>query len=336
MGNRSTWLKAITLPAAISSVLKQLATQKKFLREHIDPLSAQALAVNDGSLGENDINKINQYYGMAVPAILGEAFCALRGKAMSDEERWASTCQGSMTGLFDDFFDKDYLQDELIEKMISANDPDQNKRSNQKLFDVFYRQALKYVPGEKLMKESLKEVYKAQVESKKQVRGNLSTRELTDVTFYKGGTSLLFYRTAFSPAATGEESKLIYGLGGLMQLANDIFDVFKDREANIQTLVTATKQIAPIRELFSNGLSKYYKDAMSLGLPKKNIHRFMDILSIGIFSRCFVCLYQLEQNEKLTGNEFLVTKYSRQQLICDMDKRSNLLRSAHSHVRDIP
>ncbi len=324
------------LPALISRLMKQLGIQKKFLQENIHPFLDQAIANNDGSLDQKDLDKIDHYYGLAVPAILGEAFCALRGTEMTIQERWASTCQGSMTGLFDDFFDKDYLEEEVIEKMISGDNSTSNKRSNQKLFDLFYTKALQYAPDENSMKKALAEVYKAQVASKEQENGKLPEQELSAITLFNGGSSLVFYRTAFSPVATGKELRLLNDLGGLMQLANDIFDVYKDRESGIQTLVTATKHIAPISNLLRTRLQQYYLDALDIGYPKKNVHLFMDIISLGIFSRCFVCLDQLEKNERSTGNEFLVAQYSRKQLICDMDTKMNMLRSAWSHVYDIP
>jgi len=63
---------------------------------------------------------------------------------------------------------------------------------------------------------------------------------------------------------------------------------------------------------------------------------FLNILSIAIFSRCFVCLDQLESNERLTSNQFIVSAYSRNQLICDMDKKINMLRSAKKHICEMP
>jgi hypothetical protein len=53
---------------------------KKHLQQNILPLLNVAKQSNDGSLDESDFKKITHYYGLAVPAILGEAFCALHGR----------------------------------------------------------------------------------------------------------------------------------------------------------------------------------------------------------------------------------------------------------------
>ncbi|MEO6671075.1 MAG: hypothetical protein ABIN36_16455 [Ferruginibacter sp.] len=323
---------AICIPSTVTSILKKLAVQRSFLKKNLGPILAEANKQNDGSLDDSDFKKINQYYGLAVPAILGEAFCALHNKKMSAEERIASTSQGAMTGLFDDFFDKQYLTDDIIEEMLS-NKIIEGKRSNEKLFDLFYKHALQYVPDKKKMQEALMEVYKAQLESKKQTLETLSEQEIQSITFYKGGTSLLFYRAAFLPPASAVEEELIYKLGSLMQLANDIFDVYKDRENKIRTLITEATHIAPVCVLLKELLSSCYLAAYDMGFPRKNVQQFLSILSLGIFSRAFVCLDQLEKNEVTSNNVFSVHQYSRKQLICDMDRLKNMYRSAREHVR---
>ena len=102
----SRFLQTIQQPFIVISNINR---QNKFIQKNINPLLDEAKKINDGNLEENDLKKITGYYGLAVPAILGEAFCTLRGKKMTDKERLASTCQGAMTGLGDDFFDKQRL-----------------------------------------------------------------------------------------------------------------------------------------------------------------------------------------------------------------------------------
>ncbi len=327
---------AVTLPGTISRILKNISIQKKFLQEHIAPIIQNCMNNNDGSIDDGDIKKINSYYGLAVPAILGEAFCALRGTAMTHSERLASTAQGAMTGLFDDFFDKDYLSDEAVENIIKNQGQAGKKKSNQALFDIFYKTALAHVPDKKLLVNALIDVYKAQVLSKRQVNPHIATDELLDITMHKGGSSVLFYRTAFSPAISNAEHQLIFNLGAMMQLGNDIFDVYKDRESGISTLITNARHMADIRRLLQTRLETYFADAFSLGYPKRNTRAFLDIISIGVYSRCFVCLNQLEKNEKKSGGVFDVHAYTRKQLICDMDTNMNMLQSAIKHIFVVP
>lgn len=328
-------LKFLRLPGSVLQIVKQLNTQKNFIKKHIAPLLTDARQQNDGSLNETDFKKITHYYGLAVPAILGEAFCLLAGKPMSDKERWASSSQGAMTGLFDDFFDKYYMKDVDVKNKITALQKEKLHRSNEQLFDLFYKKALQTVPDKNAMQQTLYAVYEAQIKSKLQADPLLLINDIKNITFEKGGTSLLFYRSAFWPAATEPETALLHHLGATMQLANDIFDVYKDKENGIRTLITETDNIHAIRLLLIERLQYAYQQAYSLPYPAVAIHKFLSILSIGIFSRCFVCLDYLQKNEIFTNHKFQVRAYSRKQLICDMDTKKNMLRSAAYHLKTI-
>ncbi len=327
--------KYFGLGQSILAVIFQLRKQRKFLSDEISPQLAHATKSNDGTLSETDLKKITHYYGWAVPAILGEAFCMLRGSKMSEKERRASTCQGAMTGLFDDFFDKDYMEDEKVKAKITTVKSCDLQQSNERLFNVFYESALENVPDRSRMQQALLAVHNAQVKSKKQVDPSLSLKEIQAITEEKGGTSLLFYRTAFLPLPCDKEISLLFHLGATMQLANDIFDVYKDRENNIRTLMTEATKVDTVRNLLTERLQYAYKEAYMLPYHRLGIRKFLNNISIGIFSRSFVCLDHLEKNEKITGDHFDVNAYTRAQLICDMDTKKNMLRSAAYHLETI-
>ena len=310
----------------VLKILRHLSQQRSFLSSQIQPILDAAIRENDGSLSENDFKKINHYYGLAVPAILGEAFCLLHGRKLSAEERVASTSQGAMTGLFDDFFDRDFLSESNIESLMNREQL-KEQPSNQQLFTRFYQDAWQHCPQPMMMLECLRKVYDAQVKSKQQTQLGISDAFIESVTIDKGGSSLIFYRSVFDPPPSTTETKMLFHLGALMQLCNDIFDVYKDRESGIQTMVTRARQIAPVKRYLSDGLATAAQLLRLTGFPVSQQNNFMHYLSVAIFNRAFVCLQQLEANEALSGGEFKVSLYSRQQLICDMDTWKNKWRS---------
>ena len=120
---------------------------------------------------------------------------------------------------------------------------------------------------------------------------------------------------------------MLYALGGLMQLSNDIFDVYKDHQSGVNTLVTTATKIKELRFYYTAIFQVASKAAYRSGYPKKNIRKFMGIINIGIFSRCYVCLDQLQKLEKRSGGIFDPGAYSRKDLICDMDTAGNKWRS---------
>jgi hypothetical protein len=323
----------IAVPSLLIKIYKQLSAQKKYLQTYIYPTLDKFKGNSDGTLTEADFKKITHYYGLAVPAILGEAFCALHGNKMTAKQRKASTAKGAMTGLFDDFFDKQQLSDSELQQFIENPISIMPKTDSENLFLQFYTTTLQNCPSKENMLKQLYKVYNAQVQSKKQAMPGLSKDEILNITLDKGGQSLLFYRTAFEFELNKNEEELLYEVGGLMQLSNDIFDVYKDFKAGIYTLMTTTKKVNELRLFFIDWLKKIQIIAYKTGFSNNNVYRFLQIISIGVFSRVFVCLNHLEKAEATTNNIFIPTAYSRQQLICDMDKLLPILQSIKYHIK---
>jgi hypothetical protein len=323
----------IRTPATIARLINNVNTQKAFIKKHILPDLEEAKKTNDGSLEEKDFKKITGYYGLAVPAIVGESYAILRNYPLTERERAALTYLGAITGLFDDFFDKDYLHDEKIRLLMETPGALTGENSSQKLFLHFYKKAIDNVEHKDLLLHYFKKVFEAQIKSKKQAGPGLSEKEIFDITIEKGGVSVLFYRAALSNNLIDNEEKALYQTGGFMQLGNDIYDIYKDRNHGIYTLPTTTKDIAELRTTFLNQL-KYSQELMlKLGYEKKHTRYFLRLMSLYLCSRCYVFFDQLEKKQKETGNVFKPAEYSRQVLVCDMEKTSNKFRTLGYHLR---
>jgi len=321
------------IPGLLLHVISSVNRQKKFIKKKLSAVLGNAKKSNDGSIEESDLKKITGYYGLAVPAILGEAFCDLRGEVMTEKERLASTCQGAMTGLGDDFFDRQRLSAKGVKDFIENPANFTGNTASEELFLHFYKTALLHAPQPDQMQLQILRVFQAQMLSKQQDAPGLSYDVLKDITISKGAESLLFYRTAFEHTLKPGEQKMLYGLGGLMQLSNDIFDVYKDHKSGVSTLVTTASTIDELRSYYKAVLQLAIKAAFNSGYPAFYVRKFLGVLSIGIFSRCLVCLDQLKSKEKKSNGIFDVAAYSRKDLICDMDTTVNKLQSLRYHLK---
>jgi hypothetical protein len=326
----SKFLHGLQIPI---TTLSNINRQKRFLRKNIIPKLTDAKRNADSSLDDADIKKITGYYGLAVPAVLGEAFCVLRGKAMTQKERLASTCQGAMTGLGDDFFDRQRLSPQGVKDFIETPGKFTGNTASERLFLDFYKTALTNAPEAAKMQAQIFNVFKAQMLSKQQDAPGLSSEVIQDITVRKGGESLLYYRTAFTHELKPGEEKMLYALGGLMQLSNDIFDVYKDQQDGVSTLVTTAEKIEELLYYFSAQLKIGIEAAYRSGYAKAEVRKFLGLLNICIFSRCYVCLDQLQKKEKKSNGIFNPKKYSRKDLICDMDTVGNKLKSLNYHMK---
>lgn len=322
----------IKLPGLYLSLSKNLKLQRNFILKTIKLDIEESRKTNDGSLNEKDYKKITNYYGLAVPAILGESFCILRDKEMSEQERLSLTYLGGLTGLFDDFFDEKDMTEEHILNLIKNPEDPIIKSAHEKLFITFYEKALENAADANLVKEYFIKVFDAQVLSKKQVLTNTDQDEIKSITYQKGGISLLFYRCALSQTMSKEEENLFYKLGGLMQLENDIFDIYKDHQGGIKTLVTTETKIENLQKTYKSLIEDIFSTVLQTNYPIKSKKKFLRIISM-IICRGNVCLDMLQKKEELTNNVFTIDKYERKDLICDMEKPVNILKTINYYSK---
>ncbi len=319
---RSFFSNLYSLPGIFLFLLKSLKVQKSFIKKNVHPKIVSILKTNDGSVTPADVEKITNYYALGVPAILGEAFCVLRGKPLQDSERHCLSFLGGISGLLDDLFDDPGKEVLHLKKFI--NQPEELNPANcyEKLLLHFYSLGLYHsTTPEKLITEANK-IFDAQLKSTGQTTQNFSAEQLKELTRLKGGTSFIFYRLCLETSMGNEEKEFFYSLGGLMQLGNDIFDVWEDLQEKIHTIATSTNTIEDLRFYFTNELINCYRQISKLSYDRNNKIQFLKIITLAL-ARVFVCLDQFENLEKLTNNKFVPANYTRTQLICDMQKPRN-------------
>lgn len=309
------------------SASRNMKRQKSFVKKHLIPIVENAKQNNDGTLNNEDFRRINTY-AVTIPAMLGEAFCQLRGRQMSDNERLAITFLGSITGLFDDLFDSKNLSPDYIKNLLNKPEESNALNSNERLIIELYRLGLTYSDKSELIRKYALNVYEAQLQSQKQCGPKLHKETIKQITFNKGGVSIPLYRCAFDDAITDAEYDLLYSLGAIGQLENDIFDVYKDYSEHIQTMATTETNISNLKNqyhLLMNDIFQLIDNTHYLECRKRKFRYFVAL----IVGRGLVGLNQLHKLSRKTEGRFLPEKYSRKELICDMEQPPNLLRLIH-------
>jgi hypothetical protein len=320
------------IPALILKVTRQLNTQRAFLDKELKDYINEVKTNNDGSISTDDLDKITSYYGLAVPAVLGEAFAALRDCPLSEKERRGCTWLAATTGLFDDFFENTALGDGYIESLYRLPGIYKGNNSNEKLTNHCWQLALKHCANKDLLTDMASMVHRAQSDSRLQKNNNPGEEMLRRITFDKGGYSVLFYMSFFYRAIPFADEKLFYKAGALLQLENDLFDVYKDHRDKITTLVTGGTKIAALQKNYLDLWAQTKQCLSETEFSEQGKKHFLRILC-GLVSRGLVCLYMLEQREKENKGFFDPTVFTRKQLICDMEKPVNLLRTIHYYAK---
>ncbi|PLX14839.1 MAG: hypothetical protein C0598_00420 [Marinilabiliales bacterium] len=321
----------LKLPSLYFTLMDNLKVQRKYMRTTLYRDVDESRKSSDSSLSEKDYIKINKYYGLAVPAVLGESFASLRANKLALNERKTLTYLGALTGLYDDFFDKtDFSHDHIIG--LTEHKNVEVSTDHERLFLKFFNIAMESAKHPSQIRNFIHNVFNAQVASKKQVGKNISKEEIMSITQQKGGYSLLFYRGGMNIPMNEDEKTFLYKIGGLLQLENDIFDIYKDNVDSIRTLATIEIHMENLRNTYIKLTEEVIDAVLYSNFPIKNKQQFLRIISM-VVCRGYVCLDMLQKNELKTDNKFQIEKYQRNELICDMEKPINFLKSVHYYSK---
>jgi hypothetical protein len=320
----ATFRNIIYFPFIYLRLISNLRVQKKFLSDRFKSSLLKYEHANDGSLKEKDFKKIYGYYGLAVPAILGESFAILHGKSLDDNERMVLTSQGIITGLFDDFIDDSNLTDDYISNLVNHPETVKPSNHNEKLWLKYYLQSLNMAKLSKENKDQAIKVMHDQFDSKEQQNWGIEYERLWKITQNKGGNSVLYFRFGLDEKPDRSEIKALFQLGVVMQLENDIFDVYKDLKSNIITIPNSITVISDLRSLFKKQIELFIEYSFKMNFESKNVVRFLDMI-MPVINRGFVCIDQFEKLEVNNNGVFEPKNYTRKQLICDMEKPVNIL-----------
>ncbi|MDX2188578.1 MAG: class 1 isoprenoid biosynthesis enzyme [Bacteroidota bacterium] len=325
------FINLINLPRVIIKCFVCLIKQKLYLTYNVKPLLRIFLENNDGSISKADIDKILNYYGLGMTFVLAEGYCLLLGKNITSKERAVTTYLGTLVGMVDDMFDEyNYSYDEVFKLYQSQ----QFKKNNnfEKLFIKLLSNAIKIVPYRKSFEYYVSKILKAQQITKSQLSHIISFHELEEITELKGGYSLMLFYCLFENNITDKKTKALMQLGKLMQLGNDIFDVYKDNKDGIKTIPSISTDVKYLRTYFNNELTKTIAMLYDTEWKPNDVESFLHFLFF-LFSRCFVCIDQFEKLQLLIDNKFEITRYSRKDLICDMEKPTNFIKSIYYYLQ---
>jgi len=291
----------------------KMKQQRHFALKMLQPLCTE--------LTENDKQRLYKY-GLYVPLFIGESFAILRGSKLSEKERIAITCLGCMTGLFDDLFDENNYSDSFIRNVLENPVKDSTHSPQIAILVELYPLFLDHTPHKSNAKALMLKVFDAQVASRLQTSKTLTTAELETITYNKGGFTMQFYRTAFENEISESEDALFYKIGAIGQLENDIFDVFKDYHAGINTLATSAVDIRQLEFIYRKlhaGIWNSIDVVQFKSADKENFKR----ICLLIIVRGYVAIHRLKKVSKKTNGIFKPAEYARKDLICNMEKPLN-------------
>jgi hypothetical protein len=285
---------------------------------------------------------------------LSAVFDILRGKTRTRQEQKTFANLAALAGFFDDLADgglpapitreqtacPDYSGadslprllgggGEVLESYGKMNDP---RGVALHLLHQIYRELPAQDPEP--FKNYLHQVFEVETVSK---RLDCNLTELQHTTGMKGGYSVLLFRSLLNPAPDDKEREAIFGFGALVQLCDDIFDVWFDRQANIQTIPRVLLESGKISELAEYFEAQVLSVKTTFLACNGNRSYVFTATSWGIV--CFlvavtrVCLQHYTDLTKKHGN---LQPDDRANMVVDMATFRNKWRAAWQLIRNQP
>lgn len=278
----------------------------------------------NGKFDELTFKKIVNSHSLYLP-IVNDAFTALHGRYTTAIEQERSINYFICSSLFDNFWDDKILNiDQLYD--ISFN-PEQYPANtfDEKVFIQSHLFLENEVKERTTYRTISQRTFAAQKASLQQFNEAITDNQIANITFEKGGNAVLLCRYYLDIDATVAEENCWYYLGSIIQLSNDLFDIYKDTNDGIQTLATRCKDAKVMEIFFLQRLNLLKENIKSLQVSKSKKQSF----SIAMSATAVLGLVAIEQLKEIQSSARQLPDFKtleRKALIVDMEKPKNIMR----------
>jgi len=280
-----------------------------------------------GQLDAFTFKKVVNSYAIYNP-MMCDAFMQLHGRNTNRSERERLVHYFICSSLFDNFCDRKELTSEQLynisfhQKSYTAATFDEKVFLNSHLF-------LKdYVKDKNGYDDVSHKLFDAQKASVKQFTKNITNDEIKVITFEKGGYAVQLCHFYFDEEAAEAEKQCWYKIGSIIQLTNDLFDIYKDLQDGSETLPVRMKDAHAFNHFFLQLIEGIKTEIMLLKVTQQQRENFM----VSMMGICAFGLIALQQLQALQGSAKELPNLKtvpRKALIIDMEKPANLLRWIH-------
>ncbi|MEI8074493.1 MAG: hypothetical protein WCH78_07065 [Bacteroidota bacterium] len=311
------------------SLHKELEFQKKYIAKNIKPYLEYLEEKYNGTLTPYQKFKILTNYGLYVPSIMCVSYKKLFSQPFTLEDRKLATMLGVFTPLYDDLFDELNLDPKQIQKLTI--DPASFEA------DIFMTKIVKEIGSDLIDTAAnkasylniLEEVLKIQVDTLEQFNPSTSQSELQRITWEKGMISYVYYFTHFFGTPNDNIRELLFDIGGLHQLSNDIFDMYKDCQEKSYTLANTCKDFTLFKAFFLEKVTVMKQKIIALPYREKE-KRYFSLIMLSLIGSTIVAIDYLIQIENKKGKNIDWFKEAREVLVIDMDKPINRLKLVYN------
>lgn len=276
----------------------------------------------EGKFNAATKKKIAVSYGIYNPMIC-DAFSKLYGRLTNEEERRRYIYYFICSSLFDDFTDYELISEQQLNAISFQSDSYIPRSFDEKVFLYAHRKLRDDVKDKQRYDRVSHSLFDAQMQSKQQYNSTLSVDEIQQITFAKGGNSVLLCSFYLEEDPDENMFRCWYKIGTLIQMTNDLYDIYKDLQDNIFTLPDRMPNAYAFDDFFISHIDEM--KSLIAELPCSAMRKKEFSLSMaGIYAFGLIALDQLKKLQGKAGQLPDLKTLPRNVLIIDMEKISNL------------
>jgi len=275
----------------------------------------------DGKFDQKTLEKVVKRYSIQ-QHFINDSFSSLYGRNNNANEKERNLIYFIMVSVYDDFFDDKTLTLEQIDSIFYHPEEYTAQTFFEKVFIYTHTRLLNDVADKIQYFKDFEGLHIAQKDSLEQFNPAVSDEVLLSITTRKGGYCLLMCRHYLDTPFLIEADATWYALGGVIQLTNDLYDIYKDMQEGIITLAIRAKQHEAIYALYHKQAEALNESIRKLLVTNSHKSDLSIILNV-IAAFGYVALDNLA---RLQGNNASLPAFetlARKELIIDMEKNTN-------------
>ena len=310
--------------SAFTTVWKEIKQQKRFNQTFLLPYLTELETKYNGRFAPEQRDKIVYYYGLFITSFLCSSYKRLYGKTLTEEERKRATLFGILTPVGDDLFDVEKLDAKTIYNLTFQPESIAATTFAENVAKEIQTYLLDTVPHLDEYMQASADVLSIQAETAKQTDKNIDATELRRITYTKGAVSVVIYHQCLNAVASEAMLDVLFYVGSLYQLGNDLFDLYKDVRDNIFTLVNTCANFKLFKQHFLDRVRTQNEKIMQLPYDEELKKDFCIVMNT-INARSMVAINQFIKTQKKTVQQVNWWKLPRKAMIVDMEQPLNFI-----------
>jgi hypothetical protein len=301
----------------------QLKKQERYVQGHLLPLLT-SIEPDYQREFPGHIKRATKYWQLSLNLVC-ESLYKLCGKKLQPGEHHRIMLLSAFGPLFDDLFDDRILEHEQIELLVMEPEAYAPVNRVDRLVKDIYLQLLAETPHPRRFVQHLYELFRWEKESLKQLGDDVSEEELYQITYNKSYYAVLLYCAVLDHYPANDMLEMLYLMAGLMQLTNDIFDVWKDVHKGIYTLPNLYRNFEQLQQQFMADTASFNQKLWQLPYTQDAKQTYA-ITIHSLHAMGWLALQQLKETAAGISSFEELKTLSRKALVCDMDHIGQQLR----------